>query len=415
MPCQILRAGAEGETDLTGLGGDVMVKGAIGPMQKLAISDWMRDELARRKDLHRRLWAGQPLERIPVDVRVSVPTNYTTREQFQDGDKQLEVALASALATWELVPSSDCIPAMRPDVGCSCLASAFGAEYYWGDNPNQTPGIKAPILTDLEAQVEALPVPDPYRDGWLPEGLRRIRLFAEAGEGFIPVSLLDAAGGVNVAADLLGVTELLTAFYTAPEALHKLLDKIQELYAATIRAGIAAAGGEENITTTDFPDFWFPEGLKGHVSDDISANFGPSIYAEFSAPYHARIFREFGAGGLHNCGPNPCHEAYVAHEYSPRALDLADTYSHNDLPKFKRSLKGKAFIYLSWDGAGEPVAWYREIMELMTPDVIVVPVFTLKPQDEPEALCRRLRPIAEEYARRMEWGWVRPNRFAAGR
>jgi len=369
------------------------------------IASWMREELERRKDLYRRLWAGQPLERMPLDVRVAAPTHYTVREQFLDADKQLQVELASALATWELAPSSDAIPAMRPDVGCSCLASAYGAEYYWGDSPQQTPGVLQKVITDLESQVQGLPVPDPTRDGWLPEGLRRIRLFAEAGEGFIPVSLLDAAGGVNVAADLLGVTELLLAFYTAPQALHVLLDNIQTLYASTIRAGIAAAGGESYITTTDFPALWFPEGFKGHVSDDISANFGPAIYAEFSAPYHARIFREFGCGGLHNCGPNPCHAAYVAHEYSPRNLDLADTYSHSDLPKFKVSLKRKAFIYLGWDGSGDPVAWYRELIETLAPDVIAVPLWVLKPEDHPEELCRQLRPLAQEYARRMEWGW----------
>jgi hypothetical protein len=362
----------------------------------------MRDELERRKELYRRLWQGRAVERIPLDVRVSVPSAYSTQEQFRDGEKQLAAGLASAMATWEQVPSSDAIPALRPDVGCSCLASAFGAEYYWDENPNQTPGVKQKIITDIEAQAEALPVPDPIRDGWLPEGLSRIRRFAEAGEGFLPVSLLDAAGGLNVAADLMGMTELLMAVYDTPQALHCLLDKIQNLYAATIRAGIAAAGGEENITTTDFEDLWYPEGFKGHVSDDISANFGPEIYAEFSAPYHARIFKEFGPGGLHNCGPNPCHAAYVAHELSPRTVDLSDAYSHDDLPMFKKSFKQKAFIYLFWTGRKEPVEWYREIMELMAPDVIVVPVFYLGSNDA-EKICRKLRPIAEEYARRMEW------------
>ena len=374
----------------------------------MMIAAWMRDELERRKALYRALFAGKPLERLPVEVRVTVPSAYSVQEQFRDGEKQLEAALANARATWEQAPSSDTIPAMRPDVGCSCLASAFGAEYYWGDHPDQTPGVQKKMLTleGLAQQVAALPAPDPHRDGWLPEGLRRISRFAEAGEGVIPVSLLDAAGGVNVAADLLGMTELMRAFFEQPEALHALLDKIQDLYAATIHAGIAAAGGEANITTTDFEDVWYPEGWKGHVSDDVSAGFGPEIYAEFSAPYHARIFRQFGAGGLHNCGPNPCHAAYVAHPLSPRSLDLADPYSHDDLPKFKQSLRRKAFIYLFYDGEASPVDWYREIMELMAPAVIVVPVFTLGPQDQPEALCRDLRAVATEYARRMEWGWL---------
>ena len=380
----------------------------------LGIKPWMRDEIERRKGFYRRLFAGEPLERLPLEVRVTVPSPHSVRAQFQDGDKQLEAALANAMATWEHAPSSDTVPAMRPDVGCSCLASGFGAEYYWGDEVDQTPGIRDQILSadGLADQVAALTVPDPQRDGWLPEGLRRIRRFVEAGEGFVPVSLLDAAGGVNVAADLLGVTQLMMVFYDQPEALHALLDKIQDLYVATIRAGIEAAGGEENICTVDFPDFWFPEGWKGHVSDDISAGFGPEIYEEFSAPYHARILRDFGAGGLHNCGPNPCHAAYVAHPVSPRSLDLADQYSHDDLPRLKQSLRGRAFIYLSYGGgtltglqAGDPVGWYRDIMELMAPDVIVVPVFTLSPEDEPEKLCGELHPIAVEYARRMDWGF----------
>ena len=132
----------------------------------------MRDDLTRRKDLYRRLFAGKPLDRLPVDVRVTVPSPVpcTVQEQVRNGDKQLAAALANALATWEYAPSSDCIPAMRPDVGCSCLASAFGADYHWAENPNQAPGVLAKILS-LEGfpdQVEALSVPDPQRDGWLP-------------------------------------------------------------------------------------------------------------------------------------------------------------------------------------------------------------------------------------------------------
>lgn len=373
----------------------------------LPIADWMWDELARRKDMVRRLWAGQPIERIPVYVRVTVPSNYTMRERYFDAQKQLEAALASAMATWEMVPSTDDIPGLFADVGCSCLASAFGAEYYWGHDPEQTPWVHK-IIQDIEREVDTLPDPDPHTDGWLPEGLRRIRMFAEAGEGFLPVTLLDAAGGLNVAADLMGMTELLEALYTTPEAVHRLLDKIQRLFAATIRAGIAAAGGEEYISTTDFPDTWFPEGYKGHVSDDVSAMISPAMYREFSAPYHARIFQEFGCGGLHNCGPNPCHAEYVAHSYSPRSVDLSDRYSHADLPKLKQSFRKKAFVYLYWDGGSDPVAWYREIMELMTPDVIVLPIVRLGPQDGAEEVCQRLRVIAQEYAKRMDWGWERP-------
>lgn len=365
----------------------------------------MRDELKRRQDIIRSLFAGRPLDSVPIYVKVTAPAETTVQERYLDAEKQLDAALASALATWELAPSSDAIPALFPDVGCSCLASAFGSQYYWGDDLEQTPGVASPIITDLEQQVELLPDPDPYRDGWLPEGLRRIRMFADAGQGFFPVTLLDAAGGLNVAADLMSMTELLLAFYTAPDAVRRLLDKIQRLFLSTIRAGIEAAGGEQNIANTDFFQAWFPEGAKGHVSDDVSSAFGPNMYLQFSAPYHALVFDEFGRGGMHNCGPHPSHAAYFDNPLSPRAIDVMDGYSHNDLANLRRSLRKKAFIYLDWGGDCDPVPWYRGIMEQMAPDVVVIPVIKLAPTDHPEELCQALRPIADEYAKRMDWGW----------
>ncbi len=90
------------------------------------------------------------------------------------------------------------------------------------------------------------------------EGIRRIRQFAEAGEGLVSVSLLDMAGGLNVASDLLGGQTLYTSMYENPEALECLLDKIQQLFLATIDRQIEAAGGIERITNTDFPEYWFP-------------------------------------------------------------------------------------------------------------------------------------------------------------
>jgi hypothetical protein len=374
----------------------------------------MRDEIARRKQLWRDLFAGERLSRVPLDIRVGPTTSHSVREQFQDRDKQLETALSSVHESWKLEAKTDWIPAMRPDVGCSCLATAFGAEYYWGENPSQTPGIRKRIVDDLDHDLASLSEPDPYHDGWLPEGMKRIEVFAEAGDGYAPVSLLDAAGGLNVAADLLGVAEILTALYTSPAAVHDLLSRIQRLFIATIEAGIDAAGGEEFITTTDFPDFWFPEGLKGHVSDDLSANFGPDLYTEFSAPYHDMVLSRFGPGGLHNCGPNPCHEAYVSGGSPPRSIDLSDAYSHDDLPLFRRSLSKRGFIYLSFDNRMkpgiEPVGWFADIMESCAPELIVVPVIYAKDPQDGKRLFDALAPIATKYAARLDWGWSDMNR-----
>ncbi len=173
-----------------------------------------------------------------------------------------------------------------------------------------------------------------------------------------------------------------------------------------IAAQIEAAGSEENITTTDFPDYWFPEGSKGHVSDDISANISPPLYHRFSLPFHGMVFARYGGGGLHNCGPNPCLGEYFAHEPAPRSLDLSYRYSRRDLPKIKRVCRKRALVYLNDlpQDPAELIATYRQLMEEMAPDVVVIPVATLTTGDSPAAVYTKMVEISREYARRMDWG-----------
>ncbi|MEK7405823.1 MAG: hypothetical protein AAB225_12005 [Acidobacteriota bacterium] len=369
--------------------------------------DFDRTEIERRRQLVRDLWAGLPVDHIPIHLVVTDPEPlYTIREQFQDGDKQLAAALRVAGLSWQCVSGGDYIPAMRPDLGCSVLATAFGSELYWGDDPNQTCGVKQALIEDV-ARIADLPAPSPFA-GQLAEGAERVRRFAEAGDGLVSVSLLDMAGGLNVASDLLGAERLYVAMREHPGLLECLLGKIQQLFLAAIAAQIAAAGGEANIATTDFPDYWFPESLKGHVSDDISANISPALYRRFSRPFHDMVFARYGGGGLHNCGPNPCLAQYLEHKPAPRSLDLSYRYSRRDLPKIKRICRKRAIVYLNDlpQTPGELIETYRRLMEDMAPDVMVIPVATVTTADTPAEVYARLLEISREYARRMDWGWV---------
>ena len=369
------------------------------------ISGHMREERSRREDLFDRLYDGKPVPHIPIEIKVSAP-EYKARDYYFDRETQFSDAMKSALATWGM-KRNDLIPSLFPDVGCGCLATIFGAEYYFGRNENQTAGVKEPPIKDLSGWAARAEMPDILGSEWIREGLKRIKEYAEAGRGFLPVTGLDAAGGVNVAADLLGVQSLLMAMIFEKEAVHKLLSVIQGTWLALIEKETEAAGGLDNMTSVDFYPGWSPPGYKGHCSDDISAMFGPGMYEEFSAPYHAAIYEAYGAGGLHNCGPNPCHEAYVAHELSPRYLDLMEDYSEKDLPKLKKSLKRKAFI--RWGSDDKDIERiekrFRGYMELLAPDVILVPSYTLPTAEEGDELYGRLYPIAVEYAKRMDFGF----------
>ena len=364
-------------------------------------------EIERRKQLVRDLFAGRPLNHVPVYLTVPNPRpRWSIREQFLDAEKQWEEAIAGARLTWRHVPEGDVVPAVRPDVGCSALATAFGAELYWGDDPRQTCGVQRPVLLDVR---EAWDLESPPADaGQLAEGTARVHLFAERGEGLVSVSLLDMAGGLNVAMDLLGGDRLYPALVEEPEAVECLLGKIQRLFLAAIDAQVAAAGGEGRITCTDFPEYWLPEGRKGHASDDISANISPALYDRFSRPFHDMVFRRHGGGGLHNCGPNPCLEGYLSHRPPPRSLDLALPYSRGDLPRMKRLLRKRAFLYLSGFPAGpaEAIRAYREIVDILAPEVIAIAHVVVPLDRDPAGGHREVHRIAEEYARRIDWGWL---------
>ena len=115
----------------------------------------------------------------------------------------------------------------------------------------------------------------------------------------------------------------------------------------------------------------------------------------------------YGGGGLHNCGPNPCLAEYLEHTPPPRALDLSYKYSKHDLAKIKQVCRKRALVYMADlpDLPDEAIEAYRQIMEQMTPDVVVIPAVYVTMDDTPQEIYRRLHEISTEYAKRMDWGW----------
>ncbi|NPV53919.1 MAG: hypothetical protein HPY71_10400 [Firmicutes bacterium] len=360
-------------------------------------------EVEHRKQQIRDVWAYRKVDHIPIMMSIRAnPWGYTVTEQMINMEKQLEVALAGVKLSWERIPD-DYIPAMRPDVGCIVLASAFGAEVIYGEHPDQTPYIKGPVLDDVE-DVDDLELPDPTVDGLMPEGLRRIKYFAEETDHRIYLSLLDMGGPMNAAMDLLGSTRFFTAMYDFPEAFRRLLDLLTETFILFADVSIEAAGGIDFITCTDFPDIWSPEGHKGHVSDDTCAAYSPEFFRRFSMPVNNKIFAKYGGGMLHNCGPNPAADDYLWHTPRIYAVDLSYRCSRGDLTKLKSAFAHEGVIYFGFEGPLETALNdYKHVMEVMTPDVIVIPCVELSPDDDANYAYNEFLKISREYALRMDW------------
>lgn len=367
------------------------------------ISPAMMDEIEQRKENVRRIWDYKKVDHIPVMLRVAAnPWGYTTQEHFLDGDKQYQIEIESVKLSLERVPG-DYIPSMRPDVGCVVIESALGAEVIFGDDPNQTCTIRGPLLKSID-EAYNLKMPDPSRDGLVPGGIKRCKQFVERSEGQVYVSCLDMGGGMNVAFTLLGGVQCLTAMYDAPEALEYLCNFITDAFILFAEETIEAVGGIERVTCTDFPYVWCPEGRKGHCSDDISAQYSPEMFNRFSKPFNNKIYRRFGGGMLHNCGPNPCAGEYLWHEPRIYALDLAYDYSKGDLDKFKKELAGEGLIYFEFtESMDKNFQEYKKVMETLAPEVIAVPCLTCGPDDDAAAIYNAFLEVSREYARRINW------------
>lgn len=368
------------------------------------ISQALMDEIERRKENIRRVWDYRRVDHIPIMLRVvSNPWNYTTQEHFLDGDKQFAIEAESVKRSLELVPD-DYIPSMRPDVGCVVIESSLGAEVVFSDNPEQTCNIKGPLLKSL-GEVDGLSMPDPHRDGLVPEGLRRVKSFVERTDGQAFVSCLDMGGSMNVAFTLLGGVECLTAMYEEPEQLKKLCDFLADVFIRFADATIEAAGGIDHVTCTDFPYWWHPEGRKGHCSDDISAQYSPEFFNIFSKPFNNKIYRRFGGGMIHNCGPHVCVGEYLSHDPPICAADVAYTYSKNDLEGFRKAFAGRGVVYFEFTEPtpAEALAEYKRVAAALAPDVIAIPCLTCGPNDDVKGIYGAFLDVSKECASRISW------------
>lgn len=228
-------------------------------------------------------------DRIPVALIVDSPwlpgyAGVDTLDYFLRDNEWLSINLGLL----ERFPDVAWIPGFWIEYGMAAEPSAFGARVIW--HHDQAPSIE-PIRGGLAALNEIDP-PDPQRHGLMPFVLQR---YAGAERRLLPegvnIKMVAARGPLAVASWLLGVTELMLALKTEPEAGNRLLDVLTTTIIAWLQAQL-------NVLRA-------PEGIL--VLDDIVGMLSPKMFEQFARPYLSRIFGAFD--GLievyHNDTPCP--------------------------------------------------------------------------------------------------------------
>jgi hypothetical protein len=366
------------------------------------------NEMERRKALYRRFFDYQPVDHLPVFIWLQGATRpeHTIRWELESGKNQLEANIAWIQRSLRLLPD-DYIPVVRITQGYLTIASMFGCQIHWSEDPNQPPGVlEHPIKTLDQIHTPKRPAPDA---GMMAENLLRMRLFAEALPPDVSLTGVDIGGPLNNLKDLLDTNLLYTSFYDDPQAVHALLGLLTDVQLECMQALVAAGGGIERFGSVDFDPVWHPRKYVSFSSDDVSATISPRIFEKFSLPYHERLYAPWGSGGMHNCGPHPCREMYVRLQNPVKYLNCSHRYTHKEYPALKQVFAGRGVIEPMFDqneSAEEMLDGYREMMECLAPDTLAIPICILDKtwsDDDITSLYHEMRKISEEYARAMHW------------
>ncbi len=364
------------------------------------------NNVERQKQFRRELWEYKPVDHIPVFIWPTWTFGYTQRQATEDSEIQFEVNAKTVEKCLRLIPD-DYIPWVRVWPGYMTIATMFGMQPHWSDDPNQPPGVKGHLIHDIE-QVYSLKRPG-MDAGLMPENIRRFRMHAEKLPKDVSLSGLDLGGPLLTCRDLLDTDLLYTAFYDHPDHLHYLLNLATEVQLEIVQTLVQTVGGKERLTSIDFDPIWAPEPYKGFFSDDTAATISPKLFKEFCMPYNNRLLRPWGNGLLHNCGPHPCKGVYLEHEPKLKGLSLAYKYSQADFPALREIFAGWGVIHILMDNELTPeamLASFRNTMETLGPDVIGVPCCFVDDtwhDDDITQIYWDMRKIGNEYAANMHW------------
>lgn len=234
---------------------------------------------------YRTLQHRQP-DRVPVDLHNFMVTARmmgadSCADFFRDGEAMAQ----GQILAWRRFGHD----VLLVENGTAALAEACGVQVQY--QADSAPVAKEPAIKSLD-QVDALQVPDPYRDPLLSELLKATRLVAqEIGDQVFVIGRADQ-GPFSLACEIRGMSHFLMdlALGEKPQQIHKLLDFCRQV---VFRYALAQI--EQGADCTSIGDS--PSG-----PDLIS----PAFYRRYAYPHVARLVADLKAEGVmlsyHICG-----------------------------------------------------------------------------------------------------------------
>ncbi len=269
----------------------------------------------------RRAIALEKPGRLPVfacseEFDVAWYGKYTYEEVCQDGGKMAEVWIASIEEfgyDWAWLQVDDCFEFEPLGVGTKGEGNILRATRDY--------------LPATEETLEGLRIPDPHRDGRIPEKLKAIRLLKEHFGDSVLIEGSCAAPYSSVGL-LFGLDDAMVLAATEPELLERACDFFVELQARYIRAQVEA--GAHAVWIGDCNAF--------------SGMLSLAQYRKFAFPSCKRLVDEAHRCGaivhLHNSEISP---PYLAAE-AELGVDIVNCGPAVDMEEVVKALRGKVCL-----------------------------------------------------------------------
>jgi hypothetical protein len=369
-------------------------------------------EVNRRKQRIRDIWDYKKVDHIPLELYVIDNREKFTRKEIEkEKEKNLRFDLNSVKKSLMLLPD-DYIPFVKPEVGCATIPSVLGAEIYYTSAFDNFSTVKEPLIKDIN-QLDDLIIPLEDRDiksrGLMPLNLEKIKYYREVTGDAINYAGFDTGGILCCSVDIINSSLFYMSLITDREKMLKFFERLSELYIKVQKILINEFGGPGNMMNIDWEPSWYPEGHKGYISDDPSANLRISMFETFSKPFNKKTYDEFGYGGFHNCGPHPCAPAYIDYgKQKIKAINCSLKCTYNELGRFISAFKGTGTILYflleeEYFDAKKSLKLYGEIIEKgIEYNIACIPLYAIDnsiyPDDEIRDIFNSFLNASREYA-----------------
>lgn len=323
---------------------------------------WRGFDLGARIAKIERAFQLQPVicaDDIPILVNSPTYFSFGSRDKpydyYSNPASMLEYQASGYEKHLELV-LDDFVPYFMPWFGTGVLASGFGANICFPDDPADDPAVlEAYIKTPSDAA--RLRLPDPTQDGWMPKVLDTIDYAVSNGD--LPVGLTDMQGPLDTIGQMCGQAQLYKWMYSEPEMIHELMDLVTEAFINWVKVQKEHIG--EPLEQSNGLQGAFSPGCGVWESDDDLVLVDPGLYHEFVVPYVSRIFKAFGGGSVHFCGNGSPHLDNLMQIENLRVINNSPLGNYSAFEKLYKGLGNRVIFQVQDASPSEPENYYSRL------------------------------------------------------